>query len=69
MSKMLEKTKMNDSYGSTIPEKPIDEYTEDEIKQMFLEMFFWVAENRVSWLREAIEIKKAVLLAKKVEET
>ena len=24
-------------------ENPLEEYTEDEIKEMFLDMFFWVA--------------------------
>lgn len=44
-----------------IPEKPLEEYTEMEIKQMFLDLFFWVAENRPDWLQEAVEIKKREL--------
>ena len=55
------------TFESAIPEKPIEEYSESEIREMFLEMFFWVAENRPSWLQEAIERKKAMLAAKKIE--
>ena len=42
-------------------EKSIDEYTEDEIREMFLQMFFWVVENRPYWLQEAIERRKKQL--------
>jgi hypothetical protein len=49
-------------FESDIPEKPLEEYTDEEIKLMFLELFFWVAENRPDWLEEAIERKKAQLL-------
>jgi hypothetical protein len=34
--------------------KSTEEYTEEELNQMFLETFFWVAENRPEWLEEAI---------------
>lgn len=46
-------------------EKPLDQYTEDEIKEMFLDMFFWVSENRPDWLQEAIDRKKRMLSKKK----
>lgn len=39
-------------------DKPIENYTEDEIKQMFLDMFFWVVENRPEWLQEAIRERR-----------
>lgn len=38
---------------------------EETAKQMFLDMFFWVAENRPSWLEECIVRKKAELRNKK----
>ena len=31
------------------------------IREMFLEMFFWVVENRPDWLQEAIDRKKRML--------
>lgn len=49
------------------PNKPIEEYTEQEIKEMFLRIFFWVAENRNEWLEEAIDIRKAALMAAQLE--
>ena len=42
-------------------EKPVEEYTESDIKEMFLDMFFWVSENRPEWLQEAINRKKKML--------
>ena len=42
-------------------EKSIEDYTEDEIKEIFLDLFFWVSENRPSWLQEAIDRKKRML--------
>lgn len=42
-------------------EKPLDEYTEEDLKKMFLDMFFFVAENRPEWLQEAINRKKEQL--------
>lgn len=61
---------MEEDYEDDFVEKPLDEYTEDEIKEMFLSMFFWVAENRPSWLEEAIAKKKEQLkdYAKQAEE-
>jgi len=56
---------MSSEFVTDIPEKPVDEYTEGEIKEMFLEMFFWVASNRPSWLQDAISRRKAQLLEKK----
>jgi len=44
-----------------LKEKPLEDYTEDEIKEMFLDMFFWVAENRPDWLQEAIDRKKRMI--------
>jgi len=37
--------------------------SEEAIKQMFLDMFFWVSENRSEWLEEAIARKKRELLS------
>jgi len=42
-------------------EKPLEDYTEEDMKEMFLDMFFWVAENRPEWLQEAINRKKKQL--------
>jgi len=42
-------------------EKPLDQYTEEEMKEMFIDMFFWVTENRPEWLQEAIDRKKRML--------
>jgi len=39
-------------------EKRLEDYTESEIKEMFIDTFFWVAENKPSWLKEAIDRKK-----------
>lgn len=46
---------------NTLTEKPLDQYSEDEMKEMFVDMFFWVTENRPEWLQEAIERKKRML--------
>ena len=35
--------------------------TENDHKEMFLSMFFWVSENRPDWLQEAIDRKKKML--------
>ena len=45
----------------TSDEKPLEELTVDEIKEMFLDLFFWVSENRPDWLQEAIDRKKRML--------
>lgn len=37
---------------------------EEMAKQMFIDMFFWVAENRLEWLEECIARKKIDLLEK-----
>jgi hypothetical protein len=37
------------------------EMSEETAKQMFIDMFFWVAENRPEWLEEAIVRKKIEL--------
>ena len=50
------------TFESDVEEKPIEEYTDKEIKTMFVELFFWVVENKPSWLQECIAIKKANLL-------
>lgn len=42
-------------------EKPLDQYTEEEMKEMFIDMFFWATENRPEWLQEAIDRKKRML--------
>jgi len=42
-------------------DKKLEDYSEEEIKQMFLDLFFWVVENRISWLAEAIQRKKTEL--------
>ena len=42
-------------------ENPIENYSEDDIKEMFIDMFFWVAENRLEWLKEAIERRRKQL--------
>lgn len=39
-------------------EKKLEDYTEDEQKEIWIELFFWVAENRIEWLQEAIDRKK-----------
>jgi len=57
---------MNEDFVSDIPEKPVDEYTENEIREMFLDMFFWVTSNRLEWLEEAISRRKAQLLEQKM---
>jgi hypothetical protein len=44
------------------PDKKPGDYSEEEIKQMFIDMFFWVAENRMSWLAECIQKRKAQLI-------
>lgn len=49
-----------------LPEKPIGEYTEEEIKQMWLELFFWVVDHRRDWLMEAIEKRKAMHIAEQL---
>jgi len=36
-----------------------EELSEEAVKQMFIDMFFWVAENRPDWLEECITRKKA----------
>jgi len=46
---------------TSIDEKPLEELSANEIKEMFLDLFFWVAENRSDWLQEAIERKKRIL--------
>jgi len=63
---MRGKQKMNEDFVSDIPEKPVDEYTENEIREMFLDMFFWVTSNRLEWLEEAISRRKAQLLEQKM---
>ena len=35
--------------------------TENDYKEMFFSMFFWVSENRLEWLQEAIDRKKKML--------
>lgn len=45
----------------TLRDKPIEQLTENDIKEMFLDLFFWVAENRPEWLQEAINRKKKQL--------
>lgn len=50
------------TFESDIEEKPIEKYTEEEVKRIFIELFFWVVENKPSWLQECIAIKKANLL-------
>lgn len=57
---------MTEDFVSDIAEKPVNEYTENEIREMFLDMFFWVSTNRPSWLQEAISRKKAQLLEQKM---
>jgi len=52
-------------YKDNVPLKPIEEYTEEDLKEMFLGMFFFVAENRPEWLQEAINRKKNQLGAKR----
>jgi len=42
-------------------EKPLQNYSEEKIKEMFIDEFFWVAENRPEWLQEAIDRKKRML--------
>lgn len=42
-------------------EKPLEDYTEPELREIFLELFFWVSENRPDWLQEAITRKKIEL--------
>lgn len=46
---------------SEIKEKPFEDYTEEDVREMFLVMFFWVAENRPEWLEEAINRRKRQL--------
>ena len=41
--------------------KPIEECTDEDIKEMFLNMFFWVSKNRPEWFQEAINRKKKML--------
>ena len=41
--------------------------SEEQMKQMWMEMFFWVAENRPQWLAEVIARKKAMLRGTKSE--
>jgi len=41
--------------------------TEKEVKRMFVELFFWVVENKPSWLQECIAIKKANLLSEGIK--
>jgi len=41
-----------------------DDMREETAKQSFLDIFFWVAENRPEWLEDAIARKKAELGAK-----
>jgi hypothetical protein len=50
-----------DTFDDGFVEKPLEEYSEEEIKEMFLSMFFWVSENRPDWLQEAINRKKEQL--------
>ena len=51
----------------TSDEKPLEELTVDEIKEMFLDLFFWVSENRPDWLQEAIDRKKRMLGERETE--
>lgn len=44
-----------------------EEMSELTAKQMFIDMFFWVAENRPSWLEECITRKKAELQLSETE--
>jgi len=53
--------KMSETEFKDLPNKPLEDWTEEEIKEIFLDLFFWVADNRPSWLREAIERKKRYL--------
>lgn len=45
----------------TSNDKKLEDYTEDDIKEMFIDMFFWVAVNRPSWLQEAIDRRRKQL--------
>lgn len=38
-----------------------EEYTEKELREMFIEMFFWVSEDSIELLREAIKRRKEML--------
>ena len=49
-------------------EKPLEDYTEEDLKEMFIDMFFWVSENRPDWLQEAINRKKKQLGPKETAE-
>lgn len=57
---------MSEGFVSKIPDKPIDQYTESEIKEMYVELFFWVVENRLDWLQECINRRKKKLWAERI---
>lgn len=48
--------------------KKWEDYSETELKEMFLEIFFFVADNRPAWLEEAIQRRKAELREKGIHE-
>ena len=50
-----------ETFESKIPDQLIGDYTENEIKEMFVELFFWIAHNRPDWLAECISRKKAMI--------
>lgn len=55
----LQDQKAIDNLKSYFDEKLFfEEKSEEEIKKIWLNLFFWVAENRLEWLQEAINKKK-----------
>jgi hypothetical protein len=44
-----------------LPDKPSSEWTEEEIKEIFLDLFFWISKNRPEWLHDAIEKRREQL--------
>ena len=37
--------------------KDVEDYSEEEIKEMFLDFFSWITENRPEWVEEALNRK------------
>lgn len=39
----------------------LEEYGEDDIKELWLNLFFWVCRYRIEWLQEALDRKRESL--------
>jgi len=41
--------------------KQLENLTENDLKEMFIDIFFWIADHRPEWLQEAINRRKREL--------